>query len=149
MLFLGLVLRNVPKSLKSKQELRSKLLSVCLESTQLRSVLISTLKDHSSTEGDKLSEKRLRHHANRMIRWIVICTDKNKNSTQHAKGYCFITFARHELAVAFLHYLNNNYSLFQNTEKRLIAEFALEDKRAIRVQNLRHKKNILNTKRHT
>ncbi|XP_041110535.1 RNA-binding protein 28 [Polyodon spathula] len=55
-------------------------------------------------------------------------------------GYAFVEFTEHENALKALRYLNNNPNIF-GPEKRPIVEFSLEDKRMLKIKEMRALKN--------
>ncbi|XP_066175055.1 RNA-binding protein 28 [Sylvia atricapilla] len=60
-------------------------------------------------------------------------------------GFAFVEFGEHEEALAALRRLNNNPELF-GAHKRPIVEFALEDRRKLRLREQRIQRGLLKTK---
>ncbi|XP_068943254.1 RNA-binding protein 28 isoform X2 [Petaurus breviceps papuanus] len=56
-------------------------------------------------------------------------------------GYAFVEFAKHEHALAALRHINNNPEIF-GPQKRPIVEFSLEDRRKLKIKELRAQRNL-------
>lgn len=69
---------------------------------------------------------------------VLDATDLNNKSVSfggmegRSKGFGFVTFDDHEIALRVLKYLNNNENVFRDSQQRPIVDFTVEDKRALR-----------------
>lgn len=86
-----------------------------------------------------------------LIRECRIMRDLTRVSSEgvcKSKGYGFVEFATHELALKALHATNNNPSLFKESDKRLIVQFSIENMNALKKKRERtdksKKKNFSN-----
>ncbi|EKX73099.1 conserved hypothetical protein [Theileria equi strain WA] len=104
---------------------------------ELRTAIASHFKKTKSEDEDIEKAKK---HPNRGILKITLLSDESRKvkvgdmKMKRRKPFAFVEFINHELAMEALKFLANNSTLF----KRLIlAEFAIEDSRAIYIQNKR------------
>jgi len=100
----------------------------------------------SSLTGEGLSKNQVRLKESRVMR------DREKVNLEgvaRSLGFGYVTFTKHEHALAALNKLNNNPEIF-TSEKRPIVEFALENKKALEAKKRRVKKgkakNVLKAK---
>ncbi|XP_074049862.1 RNA-binding protein 28 isoform X2 [Macrotis lagotis] len=63
------------------------------------------------------------------------------NMKGQSLGYAFVEFEEHEHALAALRHLNNNPEIF-GPQKRPIVEFSLEDRRKLKMKELRAQRNL-------
>ncbi|XP_056137738.1 RNA-binding protein 28 [Lampris incognitus] len=107
-----LCVHNLPKSVDNK-----KLKALCLQAVK-------------GNKGVRITECRVMYDRK---------PEKGKSVGQ-SLGYGFVQFQDHEHALGTLRYLNNNPDIF-GSHKRPIVEFSLEDKRKLKIKEIRHQKN--------
>ncbi|XP_037368680.1 RNA-binding protein 28 [Talpa occidentalis] len=112
-----LCLHNLPKAVDDKQ---------------LRKLLLN------ATSG----EKRVRIKECRVMRDLKGAHGKNKGQSL---GYAFAEFQEHEHALTALRHINNNPEVF-GPQKRPIVEFSLEDRRKLRIKELRIQRSLQKVK---
>ncbi|XP_038176610.1 RNA-binding protein 28 [Arvicola amphibius] len=108
-----LCLHNLPKAVDDRQ---------------LRELLLS------ATRG----EKGVRIKECRVMRDLKPVHGKMKGQSL---GYAFAEFQKHEHALRALRYINNNPEIF-GSQKRPIVEFSLEDRRKLKVKELRIQRSL-------
>lgn len=70
-------------------------------------------------------------------------TRLNSEGVAKSKGYGFVEFKTHEMAMKALHATNNNPNLFDGSSNtRLIVQFSIEDMRALKKKQQRQEKAI-------
>ncbi|XP_051890152.1 RNA-binding protein 28 [Pristis pectinata] len=107
-----LCIHNIPKSVTDKQ-----LRKLCLQAV--------------GTKEARIKECRIMRD---------LKTAKTKKDGQ-SLGYGFVEFMEHSHSLATLRYLNNNPELF-GPEKRPIVEFSLEDRRKLKVKEMRAQNSL-------
>uniref|UniRef100_A0A8D0NYF8 RRM domain-containing protein n=1 Tax=Sus scrofa TaxID=9823 RepID=A0A8D0NYF8_PIG len=112
-----LCLHNLPKAVDDKQ---------------LRKLLLS------STRG----EKGVRIKECRVMRDLKGAHGKVKGQSL---GYAFAEFQEHEHALAALRHINNNPEIF-GPQKRPIVEFSLEDRRKLKIKEMRMQRSLQKVK---
>lgn len=112
-----LCLHNLPKAVDDKQ---------------LRKLLLS------STRG----EKGVRIKECRVMRDLKGAHGKVKGQSL---GYAFVEFQEHEHALAALRHINNNPEIF-GPQKRPIVEFSLEDRRKLKIKEMRMQRSLQKVK---
>ncbi|MGH0158421.1 UNVERIFIED_CONTAM: hypothetical protein FKN15_035639 [Acipenser sinensis] len=107
-----LCVHNIPKSMDNKQ-----LRTLCLKAA-------------GGGKGVRINECR------------VMCdrSSQTGKALGRSLGYAFVEFTEHEHALKALRHLNNNPNIF-GPEKRPIVEFSLEDKRMLKIKEMRALKN--------
>ncbi|XP_004677061.1 PREDICTED: RNA-binding protein 28 [Condylura cristata] len=108
-----LCLHNLPKAVDDKQ-LRKLLLSATSREKGVRIKECRVMRDLKGTQG------------------------KNKGQSL---GYAFAEFQEHEHALTALRHINNNPEIF-GAQKRPIVEFSLEDRRKLRIKELRTQRSL-------
>uniref|UniRef100_A0A8C6QL35 RNA-binding protein 28 n=1 Tax=Nannospalax galili TaxID=1026970 RepID=A0A8C6QL35_NANGA len=108
-----LCLHNLPKAVDDKQ---------------LRKLLLNATK----------GEKGVRIKECRVMRDLKAVNGKTKG---HSLGYAFAEFQEHQHALKALRHINNNPEIF-GSQKRPIVEFSLEDRRKLKVKELRIQRNL-------
>ncbi|XP_067915483.1 RNA-binding protein 28 isoform X2 [Heterodontus francisci] len=108
-----LCVHNIPKSLTDQQ-----LRVLCLQA--------------AGTKGARLKECRIMRD---------LQTAKTKGSGR-SLGYGFIEFTEHSHSLTALRFLNNNPDIF-GPEKRPIMEFSLEDRRKLKVKEMRVQRSLM------
>lgn len=73
-------------------------------------------------------------------------TRVNSEGVAKSKGYGFVQFKTHEMALKALHATNNNPDLFDN-KQRLIVQFSIEDLRALKKRQERQEKALRKIKK--
>lgn len=106
-----------------------------VDASKLRQALVGHLARQSfvADAGDK-KERRIR--AEGMLTKVKLVRDmerKTESKERRSKGFGFMAFKDHRSAMASLEFLNDNPDIFGGG-KRPIVEFAIEDKRKLRMQ---------------
>ena len=73
-------------------------------------------------------------------------TRVNSEGVAKSKGYGFVQFKTHEMALKALHATNNNPDLFDK-KQRLIVQFSIEDMRALKKRQERQEKALRKIKK--
>ncbi|CEM05593.1 unnamed protein product [Vitrella brassicaformis CCMP3155] len=93
-------------------------------------------------------DKTLKKKAAASVKRVKLVRDQDRKTyvgslgqekVRRSKGFAFVDFGRHRVALATLRYLNNNPTVFAK-QKRPIVEFAIEDKRALKYKEMRREK---------
>lgn len=87
--------------------------------------------------------------ASRKLKQVKIVRDMNrldKSGKPRSKRFGFVEFHKHEDALDALRALNNNPSIFGNSQRPIVS-FALEDMRKLHVRQLKRKHAIENAKK--
>ncbi|XP_078409241.1 RNA-binding protein 28 isoform X2 [Cetorhinus maximus] len=108
-----LCIHNIPKSVTDQQ-----LRKLCLEATGMKGV--------------RIKECRIMRD---------LRTAKTKAGAR-SLGYGFVEFMEHSHSLTALRYLNNNPDVF-GPEKRPIVEFSLEDRRKLKIKEMRMQRNLM------
>uniref|UniRef100_UPI00398F5F3F RNA-binding protein 28 isoform X2 n=1 Tax=Pristiophorus japonicus TaxID=55135 RepID=UPI00398F5F3F len=108
-----LCVHNIPKSVTDQQ-----LRALCLQA--------------AGTKGVRVKECRI-------MRDLRMAKTKGGG---RSLGYGFVDFTEHSHSLAALRYLNNNPDIF-GPEKRPIVEFSLEDRRKLKIKEMRAQRNQL------
>lgn len=110
-------------------------LPLSVDANRLRLAITQKLMESSNAEGQK--KRDLRAQTQARIKSVNLVRDSERRSTEdnsrRSRGFGFITFEDHTSAMRTLEYLNDNPKVFGGS-RRPIVEFALEDKRKLRMQ---------------
>jgi len=107
-----------------------------VDATKLREALTAHLKTQkfvADEPGLKLEKRKLAEGLVQKVSLVRDAERRAENNERRSKGYGFITFKDHRSAMAALEHLNDNPDIFGGG-KRPIVEFAIEDKRKLRMQ---------------
>lgn len=121
-----------------------------VDATKMREVLVSHLADQSFLE-EAGNKKQRRRKAQDLVQKVGLVRDEKRKDSQNerrSRGFGFISFKDHRSALAALEKLNDNPDVFGGG-KRPIVEFAIEDKRKLRMQEdlySRHAYKLLGNK---
>eukprot|EP00929_Paragymnodinium_shiwhaense_P025851 TRINITY_DN1553_c0_g3_i2.p1 TRINITY_DN1553_c0_g3~~TRINITY_DN1553_c0_g3_i2.p1 ORF type:complete len:921 (+),score=369.68 TRINITY_DN1553_c0_g3_i2:157-2919(+) len=108
--------------------------------TKLREAVVEHLGNQLATGGAK---KAGRKQANEGIAKVSLVRDderRTEDGERRSKGFGFVAFTDHDMALKTLEMLNDNPEIFGGG-KRPIVEFSIEDKRKLRMQQDLYKKN--------
>eukprot|EP00928_Gymnodinium_smaydae_P010861 TRINITY_DN1408_c0_g1_i1.p1 TRINITY_DN1408_c0_g1~~TRINITY_DN1408_c0_g1_i1.p1 ORF type:complete len:889 (+),score=219.87 TRINITY_DN1408_c0_g1_i1:57-2723(+) len=122
---LRLSIRNLPRS---------------VDATKLRDAVVRHIGQQLEPGGSKKQKAEL---ANAKIAKVSLVRDNDRrgaNNERRSKGFGFIAFKDHQSAMKTLELLNNNSAVFGG-DKRPIVEFAVEDKRKLRMQQELYQKH--------
>ncbi|KAK2096568.1 RNA-binding protein 28, partial [Saguinus oedipus] len=116
-----LCLHNLPKAVDDKQ---------------LRKLLLS------ATRGEKgVCIKEIKHFPQAVCRVMRDLKGAHGNMKGQSLGYAFAEFQEHEHALKALRHINNNPEIF-GPQKRPIVEFSLEDRRKLKMKELRIQRSL-------
>jgi len=126
---LRLSVRNLPRSVNA---------------SKLREAVVAHLTERAfSDKKSAMAKKELKRIAEASIAKASLVRDGDRRTSENerrSKGFGFIAFKDHKSAMRTLEYLNNNPKIFGGN-RRPIVEFAIEDKRKLRMQQELYRKH--------
>lgn len=126
---LRLSVRNIPRKIGGA-ELRTELLHLLMQHKELGA--------KSSNKRDTMAK------AQEILETVSVMRDDDRRNVEtnerRSRGYGFVQVKDHKFAMAILEHLNDNPKVF-GSSKRPIVEFAIEDKRKLRMQQELYEKN--------
>jgi len=110
---------------------------------ELRESVVTYLMDQPGVGSEGESKTQRRRKAAELLEKVDIVRSsdrRDESGTRRSMGFGFLTFKEHSWAVKFLEHLNDNESVF-GKGRRPIVQFAIEDKRKLRMQRELFEKN--------
>ncbi|CAE8601532.1 unnamed protein product [Polarella glacialis] len=125
---------NNPNFTIHPQRLAIRNLPMHIDATQLRQKMAEHLAEKMGSEGTG-KKIRMKEAQDAIIQASLVRDTERKNDKgeRRSKGFGFIAFKDHAHAMAGLQYLNDNSRVFGGL-RRPIVEFAVDDKRKLRMQ---------------
>ncbi|CEM36697.1 unnamed protein product [Vitrella brassicaformis CCMP3155] len=132
---LRLSIRNLPLSV-DPNGLRSAITSILTSDDRGKAALRAPPSEWDDPQARLVDTVGLQD--DKMLKKKAVAAVK-REKVRRSKGFAFVDFGRHRVALATLRYLNNNPTVFAK-QKCPIVEFAIEDKRALKYKEMRREK---------
>jgi len=125
---LRLSMRNLPKA---------------VDAQRLRQAVIKHVRSKWREANPNKSKQDCLKAMQAAVTKVSLCRDqerRDENNAKRSRGFGFVQFAEHETAMSVLEYINNSPTVFGGIN-RPIVEFAIEDKRQLRMQRELYQKH--------
>jgi len=116
-------------------------LPTAVDVSRLQGAVVKHLREHMGDASTSKQDRRKKAQASIIKASLVRDSERrNVDNSRRSRGFGFIAFNDHQAALKVLEFLNNNPKVFGGT-RRPIVEFAIEDKRKLRMQQDLYRKH--------